>query len=58
MSTVELGEDLGIESSTELKNRLAPLVAQRAAVVVVLLRDRYLIMFFICSQTISEGVNT
>ena len=28
MSTVELGEDLGIESSTELKNRLAPLVAQ------------------------------
>ena len=28
MSTVELGEDLGIETSTELKNRLAPLVAQ------------------------------
>ena len=28
MSTVELGGDLGIESSTELKNRLAPLVAQ------------------------------
>jgi anti-anti-sigma regulatory factor len=28
MSTVELGEDLGIESTTELKNRLAPLVAQ------------------------------
>lgn len=28
MSTVELGGDLGIESCTELKNRLAPLVAQ------------------------------
>ena len=28
MSTVELGGDLGIESTTELKNRLAPLVAQ------------------------------
>lgn len=28
MSTVELGEDLGIETSTELKNRLASLVAQ------------------------------
>lgn len=27
MSTVDLGEDLGIESSTELKNRLAPLLA-------------------------------
>ena len=26
MSTVDLGEDLGIESSTELKNRLAPLL--------------------------------
>lgn len=24
MSTVELGGDLGIESTTELKNRLAP----------------------------------
>ena len=28
MSTVELGDDLGIESSTELKNRLSPLVAE------------------------------
>lgn len=28
MSTVDLGEDLGIETSTELKNRLAPLLAQ------------------------------
>ncbi len=27
MSTVDLGEDLGIETSTELKNRLAPLLA-------------------------------
>jgi len=28
MSTVELGDDLGIENSTELKNRLSPLVAE------------------------------
>lgn len=28
MSTVDLGEDLGIENSTELKNRLAPLLAE------------------------------
>ncbi|MBD8634358.1 STAS domain-containing protein [Stenotrophomonas sp. 169] len=33
MSTVDLGEDLGIESSTELKNRLAPLLAEAAPVV-------------------------
>ena len=32
MSTVELGEDLGIESSTELKNRLAPLIGDAAEV--------------------------
>lgn len=31
MSTVELGEDLGIEASTELKNRLAPLLEQAGA---------------------------
>lgn len=30
MSTVDLGEDLGIENSTELKNRLAPLLASAA----------------------------
>lgn len=31
MSTVDLGEDLGIESSTELKNQLAPLLASAGA---------------------------
>ncbi len=33
MSTVDLGDDLGIEGSTELKSRLAPLLAQAAPVV-------------------------
>lgn len=30
MSTVELGGDLGIESTTELKNRLAPPLVEQA----------------------------
>jgi hypothetical protein len=31
MSTVELGGDLGIESTTELKNRLAPWWSRQAS---------------------------
>ncbi len=33
MSTVDLGDDLGIEGSTELKTRLAPLLAQATPLV-------------------------